>query len=198
MGASPGPPNLGGPLFKYPTTRSTVFQGNQDVAHGRAGSRMSRHHLWRPLLLNNPNGVNLDELIDFLITRKQFLRPEQLQRLQIAFPAPNDPTPPPVTRFGSEFDLLEEIQTQINAVQILRDRVIQDGELAEGVSVRDAKEALSAATSLITTLNKVYQEIVNANRLRQVELATVEVIKEFPEVHAHFFPLLKPRLESLE
>lgn len=146
-------------------------------------------------MLNNPNGVNLDELIDFLITRKQFLRPDQIARIRAELP-PNVADPPP-TRFGSEFDLLEEIQTQINAVQILRDRVIQDGELAEGVTVRDAKEALSAATSLITTLNKVYQDIVNASRLRQIELATVEVVKEFPELHDRFFSLLKTRLEAV-
>lgn len=150
-------------------------------------------------MLNRSTGVNLDELIDFLVTRKPFLRPEQIHRIQGAFSVPVElPSAPQQERLSAEFDFLAEVQTQINAVQILRNRVIDNDQLADGVSVRDAKEALSAATSLITTLNKVYQDIVNANRLRQVEMAVIDTVKKFPEVHKEFLALLKSRLESVE
>ena len=140
-------------------------------------------------LIDKIGGIDPHELVDFLIESKRILQRDVKQRLRDNF----GPTTQDIG--GKEdFDLHQEIVEQLKAVRNLRKSVIDPaGNLVMGV--RDAKEALSSATSLLNLLTKIQGDVYNQDRIRTIQKTTIEVLKEVdPEVHARFMELLKVRL----
>lgn len=134
--------------------------------------------------------VNPLDLANFLIERKRFLPKDIKDSLRFAFGNPEDIG-------GSEdFDLHGEVVAQLKAVKALRQSVISDAGVIVG-GARDTKEALSSTTSLLTLLNKIQNDIYNQNRIRAVQKATIEILKELdPELQARFITLLEKRLSN--
>ncbi|MCB0386764.1 MAG: hypothetical protein KDD43_15325 [Bdellovibrionales bacterium] len=80
--------------------------------------------------------------------------------------------------YGADFDLNQEIGQMIGAVRALRARVFVNGKLAEGISVKEAKEVINMANPMINTLMKNQKELMSMDRHRAIEQATVDCLKE--------------------
>ena len=80
--------------------------------------------------------------------------------------------------YGPYFSFQTEINEQIEAVRAMRKQVMNGNRMNPDVSIRDAKETLSASTSLLQTLVKSHKDIQNFERLREVENILVEVAKD--------------------
>lgn len=134
--------------------------------------------------------VNPKDLADFLIERKRFLTSDVKESLRFAFGNPDD------IAGAEDFDLHGEVVAQLKAVKALRQSVISDAGTLSG-STRDAKEALSSTTSLLTLLNKIQNDIYNQNRIRSIQKATIDVLKELdPALQTRFISLLETRLSN--
>ena len=101
-----------------------------------------------------------------------------------------------VVDFNSGFDLSEEIGRQIAMVRALRDMVLDPTwRIREEYSARDAKEVISSASTLLTTLMRFHEKIVQIDRQKAIEVATIEAIKTLPEeVQERFFGKLEELL----
>jgi hypothetical protein len=87
-------------------------------------------------------------------------------------------SPPPPVGYGADFDLADEVEQQIAAVRAIREFVMPGGRLAGGITSREAKEVVTSGASLLASLMKFHSGIVNMDRLRNLERAVVEVLKE--------------------
>lgn len=101
--------------------------------------------------------------------------------------------------YGADFDMSTEVNDQIRTVRALRSMVLdENGSIKQGYSARDAKELISASGTLLGSLMKFHDKIINQSRMRMVEQSTVEVIKTLPdEAQALFFETLKAKLEAI-
>ena len=95
--------------------------------------------------------------------------------------------------YGADFDLAEEINSQIKVVRALRAKILgEDGSLNEGINAREAKELIASGTTMVSTLMKHHKDIVNQDRLMAVEAATIEAVKTLPpENQEAFFETLE-------
>lgn len=94
--------------------------------------------------------------------------------------------------FDHDFDLKEEINAQLRMLRTMRSRAER-----ENISTRELKETLTASSSLITMLIKEQEKVVNIDRLRTVERAVVEAIKEQShEVQEAFLSFLEGKLDG--
>lgn len=134
-------------------------------------------------------GVNLNELVDNLVKYKAFMTPAMVETIKAVYGTASKKS------FGAEFDLLEEVHQQIKAVRGLRSSAIgSDGAVL--TNSKEAKEALTASTSLLKLLVDLQQDIVNISRMRAVEEATGEVLKEMDEgLQEKFLQALERKLE---
>jgi len=102
--------------------------------------------------------------------------------------------------YGADFDMSVEVNDQIRTVRALRAMVInENGTIKTGYTARDAKELISASGTLLGSLMKFHDKIINQSRMRMVEQATIEVIKTLPEdSQVKFFETLKIKLEAIK
>lgn len=124
------------------------------------------------------------------------LSTEQLHRLVSALPAGSLE----VTGqgYGADFSLADEIGLQIVAVQNLRQHVFPHGHLREGCNIREAKEVLTTCNVMIKTLMDNHDRIMNMERMRAVEAATVDVLVDLdPTIKETFLERLRVRLETM-
>lgn len=100
--------------------------------------------------------------------------------------------------YGAGFNMMTEVTDQIVALRALRTRVLTDtGLVRAGVTARELKEVVAASNSMLQTLMKTHERIVNYDRMRAIEEATIEAIKELPdEVKQQFFAKLEQLLEE--
>lgn len=166
-------------------------------------------------LLDKFDAIDADELVDFLIERKHLLPLSVKQRLADCFsdksaqtktPTPPPPPPPPKAPAKAlsvvvpnpvvkDFDLKHEVMQQMEAVRALRERATDP--LGPPISIKETKEALSATTSLLTLLTKINGEVYNQDRIRLLQVATIEVLRELsPVLQAKFVNLLEERLKK--
>lgn len=138
-------------------------------------------------LLDKFEGVDANELVDFLIDRKRFLPKDVKDRIKASFGSDGEDE-------GVDFDLHKEVVDQLNAVKHLRKAAMNsDGTLVSGI--REAKETLSATTSLLTLLTKLQGEIYNSDRVRTIQKITIETLKDVdPVLQDKFITLLEERL----
>lgn len=100
--------------------------------------------------------------------------------------------------YGADFSLADEIGLQIVAVQNLRQHVFPNGHLREGCNIREAKEVLTTCNVMIKTLMDNHARIMNMERMRAVEAATIEILVELDDsLKEQFLERLKARLELL-
>jgi hypothetical protein len=151
-------------------------------------------------LLHKFDAIDANELVDFLIERKDLLPIELLLRIERNFCQDSErfrtlPSTPaaPTYQITDDFDLKAEIMEQMMAVRTLRERATE----GEPLSIRETKEALSATTSLLTLLTKINGEVYNQDRVRLLQICTIEVLKDFdPELQDKFVDLLEAKLSK--
>lgn len=135
---------------------------------------------------------DLQNLVDHLIAHKDRIPGPLLARLRDALGL-RDPASFP----GLDFDLLEEVKEQLKVIRLMRAATV-DTSRGTIESVKEAKEVVSSSTSLLSLLTKLYGDIYNMSRLRAIELATVETIKEQgEEVYGSFLEKLHRHLEAV-
>ena len=89
-----------------------------------------------------------------------------------------------------EFDMLDEVQEQMQMVRDLRKTI-----MASDSNTRDVKDLITSSTQLFTMLTKMKSEINNQDKLSKIEEATVTVVKSLPlEAQGLFFDTLEELL----
>jgi len=101
--------------------------------------------------------------------------------------------------YGAHFDISNEVNEQIKAVRALRSLVMDDsGNINEGYTARDAKELIGSSNTLLGSLMKFHDKIINQNRMRLIEQATIEAVKTLPEEQQElFFTKLQSGLDAI-
>lgn len=103
--------------------------------------------------------------------------------------------------YGADFNLSDEVNSQIRVVRSLRNMIMdqETGAIKEGHSARDAKELISSSNTMLASLMKFHDKIINQDRIRAVEQATIEAVKDLPqESQDRFFDRLEAALESVK
>lgn len=82
--------------------------------------------------------------------------------------------------YDETFDMEKEVAEVLRTVKILRRTILSPNKraLKAGVTVGDAKDVLSMSNSMIATLMKSHEKIMNMARYRAVEQATVDILRE--------------------
>jgi hypothetical protein len=147
-------------------------------------------------LLHKFDAIDANELVDFLIDRKELLSIDVLLKIENNFCQNSEKPlalPNPSYQPIDDFDLKAEVMNQMMAVRALRERATEGSPL----SIRETKEALSATTSLLTLLTKINGEVYNQDRVRLLQICTIEVLKDFdPVLQDRFVDLLETKLSK--
>jgi len=82
--------------------------------------------------------------------------------------------------YDESFDLSKEISEVLKSVRLLRKSILSPSgkSLKSGVTVGEAKDVISMSNSMINTLVKTHEKVVNMERYRAVEQATVDILRE--------------------
>lgn len=138
----------------------------------------------------------LDTEVETILNNPSLLSEEQVQNLQLILREHFGEA----DVYGADFSMVSEIDDQIRTVRALREHVIQpNGRLREGMNARDAKEVISASTTLLGTLMKSHDKILGFERQRAMESAVVAVLKGLdPDIKAQFFSELERRMEDIQ
>lgn len=116
--------------------------------------------------------------------------------------------------YDESFDLSKEISEVLRSVRLLRKSILSPSgkSLKSGVTVGEAKDVISMSNSMINTLVKTHEKVVNMERYRAVEQATVDILRELDsdrefmrELNEHIEaggsgegPLVRKFIEALE
>lgn len=169
------------PVDKLPEPAKT----SPEVVSATDGPPSDLHTFW-------DETPNLDTEVETLLAYPHLLTEDQLLDLHAIL----SHYLPQVADYGADFDFTVEIGAQIAAVKAMRSKVMSaNGTLKDAVSTREAKEVLSASTTLLTTLMKHHDKIVNFDRQRALEEAVKAAVQTLPEnARDAFFAELERRL----
>ena len=142
------------------------------------------------------NDIELDGYIDLIDTLSEGLRDDQVTRLWgiLSGRGGGDKV-----EYNASFDIKEEIQAQIVAVRALRNSVMPGGVVRPGLPAREIKEAVSASSTLLSSLMKHHEKVLSMDRQRAIELAVTDAVRSLPdEQRETFFSLLEENLSAIE
>lgn len=126
--------------------------------------------------------ADLTGAVELLVQHANYVTQELWSRLQGIGRQFNDGKVEVDTSYGADFSMANELAAQIRAVRAMRDRIMRiDGTLSADISTREAKEVVGSMTSMMNTLMKHHQKVVNMERLRMLESSVVEVLGEVDE-----------------
>lgn len=101
--------------------------------------------------------------------------------------------------YDANFSVADELTLQIQAVQALRQHVFPGGRLKPDASIREAKEVVTTCNQMIKTLMDSHQRVMNMERFRAVEQATLDVLGELgDDLKEQFLARLEIKLEEIE
>ena len=102
--------------------------------------------------------------------------------------------------YGADFDLRDEVEAQIVAVRAMRGSVmLPGGKIKPGVAARELKEVVTASNTLLQTLMKTHEKVLNYDRQRALEAATVAAVENLPDENKKaFFAALETELENIK
>lgn len=103
--------------------------------------------------------------------------------------------------YGPDFNMTEEINTQLSIVKALRNTLIdkQTGNINSGYTIQEASQLLRASSQLTATLMKFHTDIIKSERQRAVEQAVIAYASTLPEEQKDkFMKGLQKELEMLE
>jgi len=140
--------------------------------------------------------ISLSEILDKLEEFSKYLSEEHLHRLRKLLIAhapelvPREDAPATADVLD---DLMLEVNAQMNFVKQLRNNVTSGG----AATTREIKDMVQATSSLFTMLTKMNETVTNQDRLRKIELATLEAVKELPpEAQNAYFDKLEELLSE--
>lgn len=86
----------------------------------------------------------------------------------------------PEDSYDSTFDMEKEVTEVLRSVKLLRKSIMNPNgtALRAGVTVGEAKDVISMSNTMINTLMKSHEKIVNMARYRAVEQATIDTLRE--------------------
>jgi len=117
--------------------------------------------------------------------------------LKAIFP---DTTQDPSSLYGADFDLTNEINTQLKTVKALRQAILtEDGQIRDGMTTKDVTELNRVSTNLTNLLMKHHKEVVNMERMRAIEESVLSVVMTWPDTDERqkFIKALEEALEPL-
>jgi Mg2+ and Co2+ transporter CorA len=146
---------------------------------------------------------DLEEMVTHLCQHAQYLSQMQKERLRssMGFNEPEEKTlAVPETNYDATFDLGDEVEQQIKAVRAIRAQVFdENGRMRTDISSREAKEVISTGSTMLATLMKYHEKIMNMDRLRKLELSVMEALaEESQELQERVLALLEEKLLSDE
>lgn len=120
---------------------------------------------------------DIDEAVEFLRQHAGFVTKDQWDRLAGIGKALTPATE--VVLYDANFSLADEVQAQIQAVRAIRDRIMTpNGQLSKDITTREAKEVVSSGSTLLTSLMKFHEKVVNMERIRMLETSVIEALEE--------------------
>jgi hypothetical protein len=127
------------------------------------------------------------------------LDPTQLRRLADNIPRSLLGIDAPSQAFDQNFSIADELTSQIQAVQALRQHVFPGGHFKIDGSVKEAKEVLTTCNQMTKTLIDAHERVMNMERFRAVEGATLDVLADMnDELKNTFLQRLALKLEDLD
>lgn len=139
--------------------------------------------------------MELPAAIDFIVKNKMFLTPQDKERLATLVQAQTSnslpvPQPPQEPTDIFQVDLSSAASAFQDALKRLKTTQAQNADVAE------VGKLLTTMSSVFTMLQKAQAEVINIDRLRKVEQATIDCIKKLPEpTQDEFLTALKEKLE---
>ncbi len=140
--------------------------------------------------------LSIPQVIDFLVDNRKYIDPADLDRLakQLNMPVISQGVDEAESVQVGSLDLLMEVQEQMVMVRTLRRNISAMGKAA---STKDLKDLISTSTSLFSMLTKLHDDVLNQDRLRKIENATIKAIEGLPvEVRNRFFDALEEYLDE--
>lgn len=120
--------------------------------------------------------------VNFLLQHADYVEAGQWLRMERRIGPRFDEEAREGVTYGADFSMAEELQAQIAAVRAVRDRIMmRDGSLSTDISTREAKEVISSGSTLLGTLMKYHEKVMNMERLRLLEASVVEALGEVEE-----------------
>lgn len=146
---------------------------------------------------------DIDASVRYLLQHAAYVSAEQwarLERIGARFaPVPVVAEAEPVSIYGADFSLANELESQIRAVRAVRERVIDSrGQLQDDITTREAKEVIASGSTLLGTLMKYHEKVVNMERMRLLEQSVIEVLEEEDEeVKDRVLMKMEEKLENM-
>lgn len=139
--------------------------------------------------------VSLDDAVDAILNAPQALTQTQLINLSTIL---RDRMPEGV-KYDASFDLMAEVAAQLTMCRAMRAKVMTAGGTPlPDVSARDLKEVVTANNTLFQSVMRSHERLVNLDRLRAIEAATIAAVKDQPkDVQDAFFETLEQQLEAI-
>lgn len=146
---------------------------------------------------NKANLSTLDTEVEMIAVNKHLLRKDQVSLLLAAVEHLIDRDE---VGYGADFDIKDEINSQIQMVRAMRRSVLgEDGKIKTDVATRDLKEVMAAGTTLTNLLMKSHEQILNADRQRAMETALKKAVETLDKpAQDRFFDTLETLLENIE
>ncbi len=108
-----------------------------------------------------------------------------LEELQAAIPFPMDD---PTDEYGVRFNMLREINQQMNIIKGLRSEVFTPaGRLKPGMEFKDAKYVLQANDGMLKTMMQQHEKLVNMERFQKIETAVHQALDRLPQEQREVF-----------
>jgi hypothetical protein len=140
--------------------------------------------------------INLGDLITTLEENSKYLSEREIGRLS-RITGKEAVSAMISNSTGSEIfdDLLIEVNSQLAYLKNLRQRVID----RENAPVRELKDLMQTTSALFKMLTQMNKDITNQDRLRKIEMATVEAVKTLNvDAQQAFFDELERRLAEVQ
>jgi len=139
----------------------------------------------------------IKEVVEYL--EKHFKYAEHEERVKLAALLNVSYTAPLVLnpedfRIDSTVDILEEVKAQMQMVRMMRTQILNQGINA---SAKELQSLVATSTSLFGMLTKYSVDIINQDRIKAIEAAVLEVVKDWAkEAQDKFFAKLEELLNE--
>lgn len=147
------------------------------------------------------DGIDPEELVEFLIQRKVFLAPKLLQRLADNFTQHSVRMAADHGEFGDpesleDVDLHQEHVEWLAVSRAMRRKLYdENGDL---LPIKEVKDAMSVSQTLLGNLQKSVEAVYNARRIKLMEEACAEALKEVdPKLQQDFRRILQEKIGHL-
>lgn len=127
-----------------------------------------------------PEAVKAVNFVVDLLARKQVPAKQVKQIVSALANYEVDGSDIPEQDYDEAFDMEKEVKEVLRSVKLLRRSIMNSSgtALKAGVLVSEAKDVISMSNTMINTLMKSHEKIVNMARYRAVEQATIDILRD--------------------